>query len=74
MSANPYAAFRRLLPQRPLEIGTVTYADATGCTVELPGGGLLRVRGSAAVGDSVFVRDGLIEGAAPAYTPIVIEI
>jgi hypothetical protein len=38
------------------------------CTVQLPGGGVLQARGDAAVGDRVFVRDGLIEGPAPALT------
>jgi hypothetical protein len=39
--------------------------DAGVATVELPGGGVLQVRGDAAVSDQVFIRDGLIEGQAP---------
>lgn len=56
------------LPRRPLEIGEVTYVDATTgvCTVELPGGGVIRARGAATVGATVFVRDGVIEGATSA--------
>ena len=44
------------------------------CTVQLPGDGVLQARGDAAVGDRVFVRDGLIEGLAPALTVVAIDI
>ena len=42
--------------------------------VVLPGGGLIRARGSAVVGQQVFVRDDAIEGIAPSLTLEVIEI
>lgn len=71
---NIYRQFLDLLPQRPLQVATVTAVSGEACTVELPGGGVLQVRGTAAVGDQVFVRDGVIEGAAPALPVVVIEI
>lgn len=71
---NIYRQFLDLLPQRPLQVATVTAVSGETCTVELPGGGVLQVRGAAAVGDQVFVRDGVIEGAAPALPVVVIEI
>ena len=40
----------------------------------LPGGGLIRARGSAAIGQKVFVRDDVIEGSAPSLTLEIIEI
>ena len=40
----------------------------------LPGGGVLRARGSEPLGAKVFVRDGVIEGAAPSLLIEVIEI
>jgi hypothetical protein len=43
-------------------------------TVALPGGGLIRARGSAAIGQKVFVRDDVIEGVAPSLTLEIIEI
>ena len=71
---NIYRQFLDLLPARPLQVGAVT-ASANGVsTVELPGGGLLQVRGAATVGQQVFVRDGAIEGNAPALTVVQIEI
>lgn len=51
-----------------------TYRPVVGPAVQLPGGGVLQVRGAAAVGDQVFVRDGLIEGLAPALAIVSIDI
>ena len=42
--------------------------------VVLPGGGLIRARGEATVGETVFVRDDVIEGGAPSLTLEIIEI
>lgn len=72
--ANIFRRFLDLLPARPLQIGTVLAVSGSQCTVELPGGGLLQVRGSAAVDDHVFVRDGVIEGDAPGLTITTIEV
>ena len=72
--SNLYHQFLALLPPRPLQVGTVTAVAGQLCTVQLPGGGVLQARGDATVGDRVFVRDGLIEGLAPALTPVAIDI
>lgn len=72
--SNLYHQFLALLPPRPLQVGTVTAVAGQLCTVQLPGGGVLQARGDAAVSDRVFVRDGLIEGLAPALTVVTIEI
>lgn len=72
--SNLYTQFKRLIPDAPLLVGTVTaYADGV-ATIELPDGGIITARGSADVSDSVFVRDGLIEGPAPALTPVEILV
>ena len=72
--SNLYRQFLDLLPPRPLQVGTVTATDGSTCTVQLPGGGVLQARGAATVGQQVFVRDGVIEGDAPALTVVAIEI
>ena len=72
--ANIYRQFLDLLPARPLQVGTVIAVDGSAATVQLPGGGLLQVRGSAAVDDQVFVRDGVIEGIAPSLPVVTAEI
>ena len=71
---NVYARFRQLLPDAPLQAGTVTEVGSGVVTVQLPGGGLLLARGSAEVGQQVFVRDGVLEGSAPNLTLELIEI
>ena len=71
---NIYRVFLDLLPARPLQVGTITALEGEVATVTLPGGGLLIARGSGAVGDPVFVRDGVIEAEAPALPVEVIEI
>jgi len=72
--SNFYAQFKRLFPDPVLLAGTVTaYSDGY-ATVQLPDGGLAKVRGTADIGDHVFIRDGLIEGPAPVLTSIVIEV
>lgn len=72
--SNVYQQFRALFPDPPLQAGTVTEVDAYVVTVQLPGGGLLRARGSAQVGQHVFVRDGLVEAVAPNLPLEVIEV
>lgn len=71
---NIYREFLDLLPATPRQVGTVTEFDTGIATVELPGGGLLQALGTAAVGDRVFVRDGVIEGPAPNLTFVAIDV
>lgn len=72
--ANPYKRLLNLLPQRPLQIGTVLAVEESGVSVQLPGGAIVTVRGEATVGDAVFFRDGAIEGPAPTASITDIEI
>lgn len=71
---NLYEQFRKLIPEPPLQAGTVVGVGSGVVTVALPGGGLIRPRGSAAIGQKVFVRDDVIEGGAPSLTLEIIEI
>ena len=71
---NLYQQFRQLLPGAPLQAGTVIEVGAGVALVVLPGGGLIRARGEAAVGETVFVRDDVIEGVAPALPMEIIDI
>lgn len=72
--ANLYTVFKKLIPNAPLLVGEVVAVYTGGATVTLQGGGTMRVRGVATVGQRVFVRDGVIEGAAPALTLVEIEV
>jgi len=71
---NLYEQFRQLLPDPPLQAGTVIDVGSGVVTVELPGGGRVRARGHAAIGQPVFVRDGVVEAVAPNLPIEVIEI
>lgn len=72
--ANLYRIFKDLLPEASLLVGTVTAVQTGGCVIELPDGSKVFARGVATVGQHVFVRDGVIEGVAPALTVVTIEI
>lgn len=67
---NPFAELKSLLGPAPLQVGTVTDYSAGTATVQLPDGGSILARGEAGIGESVYVRGGLIEGPAPSL-PIV---
>ena len=73
---NVYRALRELLPEPPLLVATVLAVNPDGTsTVQFPGGNAQRVRGTdAAATTKVFVRNGVIEGIAPALTALVIEV
>ena len=71
---NLYEQFRQLIPDPPLQAGTVVSVGNGVATVALPGGGLIRARGNATVGQTVFVRDEVIEGIAPSLPLELIDI
>lgn len=76
-STNLYRALRELIPDAPLQVATVSSIDSgTGSSViTWPGGTQQTVRGTqVSIGSKAFVRDGVIEGAAPELTPETIEV
>lgn len=72
--ANLYKMLRDLLPAAPLQVGEVTDSSGGVSTVSLLGGGALVARGAATIGSKVYVRDGVIEGAAPDLDVVDIEV
>lgn len=73
-STNLFAAFIELLPSYPLQVATITAIEGEVARLALPGGGVLTARGAGAVGDQVFVRDGVIEAQAPAMPTVFVEV
>jgi len=71
---NLYEQFRQLIPEPPLQAGTVIEIGSGVVTVQLPGGGRIKARGTAAIGQNVFIRDDTVEGIAPTLTLELIEI
>lgn len=76
MSTNVFRRLREMLPQPAVLIAEVIAVhDDNTSSVEFPDGSQQRVRGtSVAVGQPAFVRNGVVEGLAPAREAIVIEI
>lgn len=74
MARNPYRQFIELQPSRTQQVVTVIAVDGGVCTVQLPGGGVFKAFGQAALDDQVFVRDGVIDGAAPSLPYGELEI
>ena len=71
---NLYQQFKKLLPDPPLQVGTVIEVGSGVVIVQLPGGGIVKARGSAEIGQNVFVRDGVVEAVAPNLTLEIIEV
>jgi len=71
---NVYEQFKQLLINPPLQVGTVSEIGTGVVTVQLPGGGTVRARGSVNFGARVFVRDGVLEAIAPNLSLEIIEI
>ena len=73
---NLAAFLRGLTPPPVLLIGEVLAVGSDNMsTVQFPDGSQQRVRGtSVGIGEPAFVRNGVIEGRAPAYTAVTIEI
>jgi len=74
MIYNPYQKLLGLLPKYPRTVGEVISSADGKVIVEQPGGGRLTALGEGTVGTNVFVRDGVVEGPAPALTIEVIEV
>lgn len=72
--SNLYKAFQSLLPEAPLLVGTVVSVQSNGYLIELPDGAQINARGTANIGQNVFVRDNVIEGIAPNLVVETIEI
>ena len=72
--SNLYKAFLDLIPDPALQVGTVLEINSNIVTLTMPGGGLLKARGEATLGQTVFVRGGVIEGPAPSLPIELIEV
>ncbi|AXW34167.1 hypothetical protein CJO88_12990 [Ralstonia solanacearum] len=72
---NLWRQFEDLLPDAPLLVGTVVTSHDDGTvTVQLLGGGLVRVTGAGEPGERLFVRGAEVIGSAPTLPTVDIEI
>jgi hypothetical protein len=74
-TSSQWARYRRLAPGDPLRLGTITADNGDGTmAVGLVGGGVLRARGGGTIGQTVYVRNGAIDGVAPSLPSYDVEI
>ncbi|WP_047468998.1 hypothetical protein [Delftia sp. ZNC0008] len=71
--SNLYLQLREILAPGRVQIGKVAAVADGAVTVELPGAGLVRAKGQAAEGATVFVLEGVIQGPAPDL-PVYIDV
>lgn len=71
---NPLVALRQLFAAPPVQIGEVTAVSGVLASITLPGGATITARGTAAVGQHVFVRGGVIEGQAESLSVVTFEV
>jgi hypothetical protein len=62
---NAYSKLMHLLPSQPLLVGTVAAVSGDIAILTLLDGGVITARGAGTVGSNYYVRNGLIESAAP---------
>ena len=55
-------------------VGTCISADFGECTIQYPGGGMVRAKGAGTEGTRYFVQDGRLDGEAPNLSSLTIEI
>ena len=55
-------------------VGTCIAAEIGECTIQYPGGSIVRVKGEGTIGTRYFVLDGKLDGEANALSSLTIEV
>lgn len=71
---NLYKRLLNLVAGPPMDVGHVLSIEPDGVIIEVLNGAQLRIRGTAAVGDWVYVRGGAVDGPAPNLPGVEIEV
>ena len=74
MSWNQYKRLAGLVAGPRPDVGQVLSVESDGVIIRLLAGQQIRARGTATVGDWVYVRGGVIEGPAPDLPGTTIEV
>jgi len=74
MSSEHYRRLIALMPEPPTDVGEVTAVTAGGCIIALLDGSVTNAKGSASIGDWVYVKDKVIQGQAPDLLTTEIEV
>jgi hypothetical protein len=71
---NLFKRFSDLTGRKLRTVGTCVAADFGECSIQYPGGSIVRVKGAGVVGNRYFVLDGELDGSAPALGSLEIEV
>ncbi|MCB1824219.1 MAG: hypothetical protein KDJ54_06390 [Candidatus Competibacteraceae bacterium] len=71
---NLFKRFSDLTGRSLRTVGTCISADAGECSIQYPGGSIVRVQGAGTVGQRYYVRDGRLDGEAPGLVSLEIEV
>lgn len=74
MRANLWNRFRDASGRSLRTVGTCIDSAYGDSKIQYPSGGVVVVRGDGTVGTRYFVKDGKLDGEAPALTAVEIEI
>jgi hypothetical protein len=71
---NLFKRFSDLTGRKLRTVGTCVAADFGECSIQYPGGSIVRVKGAGVVSSRYFVLDGRLDGEAPALASLVIDV
>jgi hypothetical protein len=71
---NLFKRFSDLTGRNLRTVGVCINADFGECTLQYPGGSVVRVKGVGTLGTRYFVLDGKLDGEAPALASLEIEV
>lgn len=71
---NLFKRFSDLNGRSLRTVGTCISADYGECTIQYPGGSVVRVKGSGTPGTRYFVKDGALDGEAPSLATLIVEV
>lgn len=74
MTSNLYKRLRNIIPEPRLLAGTVISTGEGTARIQLPDGSIVQARGEAVIEQNVYLRDGVIEGVAPALPFVDIAV
>lgn len=71
---NLFNRFRDASGRSARTVGLCISVDSDGCTIQYPSGALVQVKGIGVVNQRYFVRDGRLDGDAPALPALSIDV
>ena len=71
---NLFKRFSDLTGRSLRTVGTCIAADFGECSIQYPGGSIVRVKGAGTLGTRYFVLEGQLDGEAPTLASLEMEI